>query len=167
MEELLEIPEKVIEVRHDCSEIIRISGAELSFGQFFNNFMYHNVPVIIKNVNLLTPISKQWFIEDKKLNIDALEKILGGDLQVPVYNCSKQFYNSHEKITMTFRDYANYWRNRQDLLYLKDFHLKEQLPHIDFYNIPHFFASDWLNEYLLDKAKDDYRFVYIGVEGTW
>lgn len=167
--EMIEIEnvENLIKEGCDCDEIVRINADELTYNQFFHEFMFKNVPVIIKNVDLLTPASKEWFT-DNKLDIDQFEDVLK-DLDVPVYNNSKQYFNSHEKTTMKFKDYADYWRlnDKKELLYLKDFHLKQQLPEIDFYNVPEFFASDWLNECLIDKASDDYRFVYIGVKGTW
>lgn len=157
------------EIIDTCDDIPRISAADLSFGEFFDKFLSKNLPVIITEANLLTPFSLQWLNSDNSLNIDKLEEILS-DHEVPVANCSRQYFNSHEKTTMKFKDYANYWRHRDknaDLLYLKDFHFKHEFPHVDFYNVPQYFASDWLNEYLLDKEREDYRFVYIGAEGTF
>jgi hypothetical protein len=158
--------ELLVKVGCDCDEIVRISADELSYNQFFHEFMFKNVPVIIKNVDLLTAVSKEWFTENK-FNIDKFEHLME-DIDVPVYNNSKQYFNSHEKTTMKFKDYAEYYRSsdKKDLLYLKDFHLKQDLD-LDFYNVPKYFASDWLNECLIDKSSDDYRFVYIGVKGTW
>lgn len=152
----------------DCDEIVRINADELTYNQFFHEFMFKNVPIIIKNVDLLTPASKEWFPENK-FNIDIFEDVLKDNIDVPVYNNSKQYFNSHEKTTMKFKDFAEYYRSddKKDLLYLKDFHLKQQLSELDFYNVPIYFASDWLNECLIDKSSDDYRFVYIGVKGTW
>lgn len=163
----IENVENLIKEDCDCDEIARINADELTYNKFFHEFMFKNVPVIIKNVDLLTPASKQWFTGNK-FDIDKFEDVLK-DLDVPVYNNSKQYFNSHEKTSMKFKDYADYWRldDKRELLYLKDFHLKQQLPEIDFYNVPDFFASDWLNECLIDKGSDDYRFVYIGVKGTW
>lgn len=151
-----------------CDDIPRIPAKDLSFTDFFKNFMSKNLPVIITNAELLTCSSLSWLNTDNSLNFEKLEEILS-DHEVPIANCSRQYFNSHEKTTMKFKDYANYWRQRdkQDLLYLKDFHLKHECPYVDFYNVPQYFASDWLNEYLLDKEREDYRFVYIGVKGTF
>lgn len=157
--------------QNDCNEIVKISKKELSYNKFFHEFMLKNIPVVIKNENLLTTVASLWFHEiDHKisqLQIEKLEDILGAEC-VPVYNCSKQYFNSHEKMSMPFNEFVDYWKStdRQKLLYLKDFHLKQQFPELDFYNTPKYFASDWLNEYLVDEKMDDYRFVYIGTSGT-
>lgn len=159
-------PPKVI---NTCQEIPRIQAKNLSFNEFFHNFMSKNLPVIITDFNdLLTSESLSWLNDDSSINFDELKEILT-DHKVPIANCSREYFNAHEKSMMWFSDYAKYWKNRDknDLLYLKDFHLKYEFPHVDFYNVPKYFASDWLNEYLLDRGNEDYRFVYIGVEGTF
>lgn len=158
------------EIINTCDDIPRIAARNLSYSEFFDKFMSKNLPVIITEFNeLLTPTSFPWLNIDGTLNINKIEEILSGH-EVPIANCSKQYFNSHQKSMIKFNDYANYWRDREknvDLLYLKDFHLKYEFPHVDFYNVPQYFGSDWLNEFLLDKGREDYRFVYIGIEGTF
>ncbi|KAI8058144.1 hypothetical protein BDF22DRAFT_602600, partial [Syncephalis plumigaleata] len=54
-------------------------------------------------------------------------------------------------------------------LYLKDWHFQRTFPHEPLYTPPDLFADDWLNRYW-DQRKDvddDYRFVYMGGNGTW
>lgn len=164
----IEIDDSFDRLPETINDIPRIAAKNLSFKEFFDNFMSKNLPVIITDANIYNQ-SLLWLNIDKSININKLEELLT-DHEVPVANCSKQYLNSHEKSKMKFKDYANYWRHRDknaDLLYLKDFHLKHEFPHVDFYNVPEYFASDWLNEYLLDKGREDYRFVYLGVEGTF
>jgi len=55
----------------------------------------------------------------------------------------------------------------RDNLYLKDWHLAAQMPGYNFYKVPKYFASDWLNEQLIDQKTDDYRFVYMGPKNSW
>lgn len=158
----------ISEIQVGCNNIPRISAADLSYNDFFQNFMSKNLPVIITTSaeDLLTPTSTYWFKNDQ-INIDKLEDMFK-DYEVPIADCSQQYYNSHKKTKMSFSDYANYWRARHDdLLYLKDFHLKHEIPQLEFYNVPQYFASDWFNEYLIDTAKEDYRFVYLGVKDTF
>ncbi|ESW10032.1 hypothetical protein PHAVU_009G175900 [Phaseolus vulgaris] len=66
--------------------------------------------------------------------------------------------------------------------YLKDWHFVKEYPEYVAYDTPRFFCDDWLNLYLdnfrihIDSDKEqpneeiccsDYRFVYMGVKGSW
>lgn len=68
------------------------------------------------------------------------------------------------------------------VLYLKDWHFVKEYPEYEAYSTPMFFCDDWLNFYLdnfrlhTDSDTDqqnqeiccsDYRFVYMGVKGSW
>lgn len=122
------------------------------------------------------------------INFSYLEKHINGEIRVPIANCRKEYYNSHEKNDLSFQEYLSYWRERinnsnlnaptgtvdnngncveDKLLYLKDWHLKREMPNYKFYETPTYFASDWLNEYCTEKGIDDYRFVYMGPKDTW
>lgn len=100
-----------------------------------------------------------------------------GNNVVPVADCNKKYYNSQPKDDMKMRDYLNYWidytksthSDSMSLLYLKDWHCPRLFPNYPMYNIPQYFASDWLNEYYIanPELNDDYRFVYMGPNGTW
>lgn len=74
---------------------------------------------------------------------------------------------------MSFQAVIDKW-HRDDpapLLYVKDWHLarwvsgQPTLP--SFYVTPSLFADDWLNYHYCTFTNDDFRFVYIGVEGTF
>ncbi|CAO1415486.1 unnamed protein product [Diamesa serratosioi] len=152
----------------DCTEIIRISSDNLQHFHFALNYMELNIPVVITGLEIKTEISKKWF-NNNEIIFDDLEEILK-DHDVPVANCSKMYFDSHEKMQMKFSDYVKYWKNKENRdtkLYLKDFHLKNEFPGLDFYHIPSYFSSDWLNEYLIDSGKEDYRFIYFGPENSW
>lgn len=152
----------------DFSNIIRISSDNLLYHHFALNHMELNIPVVITGLEIKTEISKKWF-KNNKIIFDDLLEILN-DHEVPVANCSKMYFDSHEKMQMKFSDYVKYWRNkenRETKLYLKDFHLKHEFPALDFYNVPSYFSSDWLNEFLTDHGKQDYRFIYFGPENSW
>lgn len=119
------------------------------------------------------------------INFNYLESHVNGNIRVPIANCHKNYYNSHEKAELNFSEYLNYWRERIEndrnnsstdangnvlddkLLYLKDWHLKREMPNYEFYMTPIYFSSDWLNEYCVEKGLDDYRFVYMGPKQTW
>lgn len=151
----------------DLTVIPQISCDELTYNQFYYQYMLKNLPVVIKGINLKTRISSEWF-ENGTFNTDPLLGVLG-DFEVPVANCSSKYFDSHEKLNMKFSDYVEYWKGERTSgeLYLKDFHLKQEFPSLDFYNVPLYFASDWLNEFLVDRSRDDYRFIYIGPKNSW
>ncbi|EDW28920.1 GL19437 [Drosophila persimilis] len=116
------------------------------------------------------------------INFDYLRRRIG-DCPVPVADCNATYFNSHAKVELNFHDYLNRWQSRieneaeevnsnvagktTDNLYLKDWHLAAQMPGYDFYKVPKYFASDWLNEQLLEQKRDDYRFVYMGPKDSW
>jgi hypothetical protein len=151
----------------NLKEIEYFDSKKLPYSDFYNRFLIPNIPCVIVG------ISEKWecknWIRNDQIDFDYIAKKLG-HIKVPVTNCSISNYDCQEKSTIFFEDFVNYWRNRRqkdDLLYLKDWHLKNEVPAYDFYRVPEYFGSDWLNEYLLDTKKDDYRFVYIGVKGSW
>lgn len=107
----------------------------------------------------------------------VLKMYFTGEAVAPIANCNEQYFNSQSKEEMTISDYIDYWidyRNSsysadKKVLYLKDWHFVNNYPNVDLYDVPKFFASDWLNEYYTahEGLKDDYMFVYMGPKGTW
>ena len=164
----IEIDENYLEsdLNSVTKPVPRVSSANLTYNRFFHQFMSKNLPVIITDLEVKTEISEKWF-DEGKFKIESLLEIINTN-EVPVANCSKKCYDSHEKMQMKFNDYVRYWRSSRaaGILYLKDFHLKQEYD-LDFYKVPFYFASDWLNEYLIDEKKDDYRFIYIGPKDSW
>lgn len=100
-----------------------------------------------------------------------------GSQTVPVTNCRVPSADScAEEITLSKviegwltaeRDAAN---KNHPLLYVKDWHLPRRVsrnPSIQpFYTTPHLFADDWLNYHYCTFTNDDFRFVYVGIQGT-
>ncbi|XP_030383773.1 2-oxoglutarate and iron-dependent oxygenase JMJD4 homolog [Scaptodrosophila lebanonensis] len=188
----------------DASHICRRSASDLSYNDFYWQYMHNNWPVII------TDVSNNWECrnwirsgsatpDDKddeananintahtNINFDYLKSRIG-DCLVPVADCNAKYFNSHAKIELRFYDFLARWRrsmlqkeHEQELnsnviekamalnnLYLKDWHLAAQLPAYEFYSVPKYFASDWLNEQLVALKRDDYRFVYMGPRNSW
>lgn len=154
--------------------IEQFSVANLSYDEFFWKFMMKNVPVIINGIADRWDCSK-WTKNGDSLDFDYLRQRINCSLHVPVANCDKTYYNAHEKIDLTFDKFLSYWHDRinnvigqeNQILYLKDWHLRREQPDYEFYETPLYFASDWLNEYCIETNSDDYRFVYMGPKGTW
>lgn len=181
---LLDVKASPIEITtldySDFANIERVSAANLTYDAFFHNYMLRNRAVIITGLSDSWDCYRSWLNDsndasqpNRCLNVDYLcakMRTLRSDV-VPVADCSRSQLNAHCKLEMPFAEYATYWKSRQDvderLLYLKDWHLRQAMPEYQFYTTPRYFASDWLNESLVTAGEDDYRFVYIGPEGTW
>lgn len=158
--------------------IPKISSDTLSYDDFFERYMLPNRPVIITDVSQSWTCVKKWLkANETAIDFDSLRQHLK-DRLVPVANCSKQHFNSHEKSETHLHKYLDWWEkyaasnhqledNNEELLYLKDWHLQQEEGDAQFYKVPVFFQSDWLNEYLLESKKQDYRFVYMGPKGSW
>lgn len=167
----VEIDSKLLlEHPHQLTELVPrefpiVDSDDITYSQFFQQFIMKNQPCLIKNVSNEWESSKLWITDDGHLNFAYLQSKYG-ETEVTVYNCKEK-----ERIVMKFLDFLDYWakheKDEEKSLYLKDWHLKNQAPNDEFYQVPIFFASDWLNEYLVDSSKDDYRFVYMGGKGTW
>ena len=151
----------------------------LTYNDFFDQFMVRNVPVLITGIadrwECMNWVNSAENTLDCRINFQYLKQKIDVNQNVPIANCSKVYFNSHEKSEMKFGQFVDYWqtqiqqneRDSTNLLYLKDWHLRHNQPEYGFYKTPIFFASDWLNEYCEEKKTDDYRFVYMGPKGTW
>ncbi|XP_054282917.1 2-oxoglutarate and iron-dependent oxygenase JMJD4-like isoform X1 [Macrosteles quadrilineatus] len=151
------------------------SHEELFYDNFLKQHMQLNIPCIIKNVSSEWGCRYYW-VKDNKPNFHyILEKY--GDAQVPVADCSDKYYNSQKKEEQVLNTFLEYWKSyvcnnyspELPCYYLKDWHFMREFPDEKIYQVPSFFASDWLNEYFLQRqdVHDDYRFVYMGPKGSW
>ncbi|EDW03372.1 2-oxoglutarate and iron-dependent oxygenase JMJD4 homolog [Drosophila grimshawi] len=175
--------------------IERRAAAELSYNEFYWKYMRPNWPVIITDVSNSWEC-RNWAQQNNNngrdandncstgghINFDYLRRRIG-NLAVPVADCNATYFNSHAKLELKFHDFLARWQSNvldsrvqlepnfnvklKDNLYLKDWHLAAQLPSYEFYKVPKYFASDWLNEQLIAEQKDDYRFVYMGPKDSW
>jgi len=52
---------------------------------------------------------------------------------------------------------------------LKDWHICSEYPDYQAYSLSQLFSDDWLNSYWDQKegTRDDFRFCYMGVKGSW
>lgn len=156
-----------VDLCYNNSKLITLDECDITYNDFFNNFMIRNLPCLIKNVSLSWGSTHNW-IKDNKINYDYFLEVYG-DLEAPVADCGSINFNAHNKINMKVKDYFNYIKNaeRDKLLYLKDWHLKRLRPNDNFYTVPQIFVSDWLNEFANDHGDDDFMFVYVGPQNSW
>ncbi|CAD0196024.1 unnamed protein product [Chrysodeixis includens] len=136
------------------------------FGDFFEHYMLKNKPCIIQNVVSDWECAKKWVTEDE-INYDYMVEEYG-DMDAPVANCKNIQYNAQCKSNMKVHEFLKYLQcnTNNELLYLKDWHLRKNRPNDKFYEILPYFAMDWLNEFALDNKDDDFMFVYIGPQGS-
>lgn len=140
----------------------------LSYENFFQNYMITNQPCIIQDVGESWEAARKW-VNKGAPNIDYLNEKYS-HTKVIIYNCSERYFNSQKCFEGILDDYVQLWKkNNRDnqVYYLKDWHLKLQCCNDNFYQVPLYFSSDWLNEYLIKTSDDDYRFVYLGQKGSW
>ena len=165
MLEINEVDEKKTKNDSNLLESFPVKSAkDLSYSDFFYQFMLQNKPCLIRDLMEYWPATKLLTNDKNEPNINFFEKLK--DVDVPVADCSAKYFNSQEKISMTLKEYVSFWRSKKDKndsknLYLKDWHFVKQFPEIQLYSTPKYFSSDWLNEYWEDQ-NDDYKFVYLG-----
>uniref|UniRef100_A0A1B6CWY3 Cupin-like domain-containing protein n=1 Tax=Clastoptera arizonana TaxID=38151 RepID=A0A1B6CWY3_9HEMI len=166
--------EKIWENNDDFNEIPKVNINHVSYSLFLETFLLKNKPCILTNVGSKWRSKQEWLIHSNP-NFDFLKNNYG-EIDVPITNCHDKYYNSQKKETRKLKHFIDYWTEYKNkgypenmsCLYLKDWHFTRDFPSDDVYQIPHVFASDWLNEYYSQSCKqDDYRFVYMGPSGTW
>ncbi|KAL1491713.1 hypothetical protein ABEB36_012270 [Hypothenemus hampei] len=150
----------------EVSSVPILDANELSYEEFFENFMSKNRPCLIRNISNNWESTAKWVINGKP-NVAYLREQYD-HTQVTIYNCSERYYNSQKCQEGTLEQYLKLWeKDNETVYYLKDWHLKLQCKNDNFYEVPIYFASDWLNEYFIQCRNDDYRFVYMGKQGSW
>ncbi|XP_027198348.2 2-oxoglutarate and iron-dependent oxygenase JMJD4-like [Dermatophagoides pteronyssinus] len=161
-----------MELLHD--NFIIYSEQLPSYNEFYNNVMKQNKACLFGS-----KLTEQWKCRNEwlsnnddsnRINFDYLAKKYG-KLTVPVYNCNRKHFNSNPKNEMLFDEYVRYWKKfieneSMEILYLKDWHLVQDSVDDNFYEIPEYFESDYLNEYCRDKQITDFKFVYMGPTGS-
>jgi len=151
-----------------------------TYTEFLNNHLFKNRPALIgKDLVESWPAFDLWGGDSDRDNInwDYLVNVYGTQT-VPVTNCrapSTESCTEEAIIGEVIRrwlsagdDAAN---KEQPLLYVKDWHLARWVscnPAAQpFYTTPCLFADDWLNYHYCTFADDDFRFVYLGIQGTF
>ncbi|KAF6031718.1 hypothetical protein EB796_010012 [Bugula neritina] len=156
---------------------IKVFGNSPSPEEIRDNYIAKNLPFILTGDACLSTNSIPWKVFDEwlvcsengqvsQLDVEHIIRHYGEDV-VPVADCSKQEYGAHPKTEMKFTEFLSRMGGGDCCLYLKDYHFVRMHEDVKLYETPAYFTSDWLNEYCVDKGKDDYRFVYLGSTGSW
>ena len=162
-------------------------AADLSYEEFWLQYMFPNRPVMIRNVGKQWRATREWVTSEGSVNAKFLSETFG-EAKVWVTHCAPLAGDSGEKSAgereqWTLAEYLDYFTTKDEdprLLYLKDWHFPYEFSHYKAYETPEYFREDWLNEYYdysQSQRKEgersqqtiessDYRFVYLGPEGT-
>jgi len=151
----------------------------IEYSEFFTRFLLRNVPCVLsESFTKNWPCRQDWTKIDKDgsnqkaPDLEFFVNIVPKSLHVPVSDCSSREFNAHCSQDMKFSEYHNYWNQtpRNECKYLKDWHFQRDTKDMyTAYQVPDFFSSDWLNEWWEGRkgGENDYKFVYIGPEGSW
>ncbi|XP_078428433.1 2-oxoglutarate (2OG) and Fe(II)-dependent oxygenase superfamily protein isoform X2 [Wolffia australiana] len=177
-------------------KIERVNGKELSYDEFSEKYLMKNEPVLLTGLMDRWKACEEWVTEDRRPKLDFLSAHFG-DSPITVADCTARELTDQKRTEMSLSEFMDYWRmlpsgscnsnrsisrNNHPLLYLKDWHFVKEYPAYVAYKTASFFRDDWLNIYLdhygmqqgsnvqcdqNDVKCSDYRFVYMGPEGTW
>ncbi|KAK7689646.1 hypothetical protein QCA50_007439 [Cerrena zonata] len=155
-----------------------------SYKEFYLEFLCPNVPVLLnQSLTASWPARHNWTkhcAASKSAEV-CWEYLIEqyGDLEVTVADCAKSdSFGNQARCAIPFRDVVQLWNTSEGKsLYVKDWHLAKQIElrlhnsasatHTSFYTTPDIFRDDWMNAYYTAHTEDDFRFVYIGAEGTF
>lgn len=107
---------------------------------------------------------------------DLLQRRFGASLVWATDTATGDGYGSGARLEMTLSEYLDWWSGTRDgdrRLYVKDWHfVAEQRGRYTPYDTPDHFQDDWLNQWCDNQAGSgvttaDYRFLYLGPEGSW
>ena len=147
----------------------------LDFDTFVKEFLVPNQPLILTSQwTAGWTARKKWILQNGELDLDLLDKLFG-QTEVPVIECSHNYSsakerNNESKRKWTLSDYLKYLKQGQaeeQLLYLKDFHFQRKYPGSQAYQIPVIFEPDYLNSFCDSRKLDDFRFMYLGPNGSF
>lgn len=166
------------------SVIDDVDAGNLSYYNFCENYMYPNIPVMIRGLSDTWECCDDWVRQDSSTgqsvpNQSHIIQHYGSDVitvhaqPMDGFQCPQQRPETSITYDMTVADYMKWWKNynaqchgdesfKEPLLYLKDWKFVSKHPESGIYTCPHFFADDWLN----DAKHASYKFIYLGRQGT-
>lgn len=161
-----------------------VDATNLSYDNFCSEYMYRNIPVVIKGLSDTWSCCIDWVREDPATgqlvpNLSHIVQFYGNDIvtvhaqSIEGFQYPQQRPETSCTHNMTVADYVTWWNEHQTqqnseellaetLMYLKDWKFVTSHPNADIYRCPHFFSDDWLN----DAKNSSYKFIYLGRKGT-
>ncbi|KAI9501516.1 hypothetical protein BX070DRAFT_227980 [Coemansia spiralis] len=142
----------------------------ISVAEFVRNFLQPGIPVVLGSA-----LTEHWqarhdWVVDGKPNFARICELYGSAI-VPVAHCNTPYFNDQKRTEMPLCKFLDLWqRSPEEKLYCKDFHFTKHGPpdYIAYTPLPHV-SDDWLNLFydLHPELEDNYRFCYLGGNGTW
>ncbi|KAI4336191.1 hypothetical protein L6164_014747 [Bauhinia variegata] len=176
-------------------QIEKVNGKEMTYNEFVKRYMEKNQPVVLTGLMNGWRACKDWVTCEGQPNLQFFSTHFGVS-KVQVADCGTREFTDQKRQEMSVSEFIEHWlsnsasqcsnetqtRNDQSVLYLKDWHFVKEYPEYLAYITPVFFCDDWLNLYLdnyrmhtdpdayqenYEICCSDYRFVYMGVKGSW
>ncbi|KAJ2022453.1 hypothetical protein GGI06_001812 [Coemansia sp. S85] len=149
-------------------DVDRIERREnISIDEFVECFLEPNRPVILgATFTQHWPARRDWVTAEGTPNFERLSTLYPTDL-VEVADCDTTYFSDHERTTMPLTEFIAKWQKGEQRLYCKDWHFtRSPSQYQAYWPLPHL-SNDWLNTYYEEEKDDDYRFCYMGGQGTW
>jgi hypothetical protein len=179
-------PERSLAHLHDvlqrrATAVPTISGPGCSFDRAWEAFLLPSRPVIITSVTSGW-LCERWHDNDGSLNAGAVQEQFAASTCVPVVPLSAATNYGTEGRELALLPRAIHEALHEGA-YIKDWHMLKStssdwaLTSAPLYQVPLYFADDWLNAYCdsgmpgvimgNDMVHSDYRFCYLGGPGTF
>lgn len=151
-----------------------------TYAEFLSNHLISNSPALIgKDLVDSWPAFHLWGSgsDEGSIDWDYLVSVYGTQTvsitdcrAPPTDSCTEEITLSEVLRRWLSAEHDASTNKDQPLLYVKDWHLARWVSRNPaaqpFYTTPYLFADDWLNYHYCTFTDDDFRFVYLGIQGT-
>lgn len=165
-----------VEHRATVEHVEVVDVETLTYDDFFLDYMVKNVPVVVRGATDNWKCRQEWVDANGQPNLPFLREKFGNG-QAFVHRKDKQTGQDQVE-RCRFDEFLHHWESdEKDPWYWKDWHFVAEFSEYGAYECPMYFQDDWLNHYF-DMIRcnsttqnertetSDYRFVYMGQEGT-
>ncbi|PIA17280.1 Clavaminate synthase-like protein [Coemansia reversa NRRL 1564] len=142
----------------------------IDIDEFVRDFLEPNVPVVLGPAFTENWTARNEWVTDGRPNFSRIIELYH-DTIVQVAECDTAFFTDQKRVEMKFSEFVHQWQeNPQSHLYCKDWHFTKSNPEFCAYTPLPCLSDDWINLYCdneVSSSDDDYRFCYMGGDGTW
>ncbi|ORX72663.1 Clavaminate synthase-like protein [Linderina pennispora] len=127
------------------------------------------LPKIARRDTLTHWAARRDWVTNGRPNFAKLRELYG-ECQVPVAESDTAYFSDQKRTTMRFSEFLDAWQTEPERkLYCKDWHFVQANPQYRAYDVLPHLSDDWINLFYDDHPEfsDDYRFSYMGGEGSW